>query len=296
MKTTRLFCLLTLIFTGLTFSSCSDDDNKNDNGNGNDGSGSVSDSISTTFGPKNVFTGDLLKTINGLTIKYNSDGLVEEISNSKQKTTFEYQSKTKSTGDITTVIMKYNDSEDPTESSIVKFTIGSNGFASSALKIKSDSSILKNLELKYNSDGQLNYVKCINIEDKENEVYTITYDKGNLTGIKIVNNDNRTEKVDTSYQTIEYTSEIHSNGIENKGCIMKFDYVFRTDLDDIDIAYYAGLLGRATKKLPLKNIERKSDGDENTNEFNWTLNEKGYPTKLIGYIENDDNISIVYGW
>lgn len=292
MKTTRLFCLLTLIFTGLTFSSCSDDDNKNDNGNGNDGSGSVSDSVSTTFGPKNVFTGDLPKIIDGSTIKYNSDGLVEEISDSRRKTTFEYQSKTKSTGNITTVIMKYNDFDQPTDSYTVKFTIGSNGFASSASKIDSDSTIFENWELKYNSDGLLNYMK--NNDDEDNDIYTITYDQGNLTGIKIAP-DNKNEKSDTTYQTIEYTSEIHPNGIENKGCIMLFNFTFYTGLKEMSTAYYAGLLGRATKKLPLKNIERKSDGDENTTEFNWTLNEKDYPSKL-SYIEGIYNVNSVFGW
>lgn len=277
MKTTRLLFLLTLILTGLTFSSCSSDDDDNDGGS------------STNFGPKNVFTGDLPKTIGESTITYNSDGLLQEVSNSYNKVTFEYPSQTKSTGSTTSVIMKNNDLNYPEDSYTVKFTIGSNGFASSALQTYADNST-DTWEFRYNSDGQLNYMKR---SEGDNEVTTITYANGNIAGVKIESEDKDEPVYSTS---IEYTSEAQPNGIENKGCIMFFDITIGIDMDEMDIAYYAGLLGRATKKLPLKKIERESDSNDTyTTVFDWTLNTKGYPTKL-SFKDGEYDESVNFGW
>lgn len=279
MKTKKLLFLLTLILTGLTFSSCSDDDDDNNNDKGG----------STNFGPKHVFTGDLPKTIIGATIKYNSNGLCEEISNSHVKYTFEYPSQTKSISSFKTVIMKYNDFDDPEDSYTVEFTIGSNGFASSALQTNADKST-ETWEFKYNSDGQLNYLKSV--DGNNINVTTITYANGNITNVKIES----VKKNYTTNQSIEYTSETHPNGIENKGCIMLFDLTFGTDTDTKDIVYYAGLLGRGTKKIPLKKVESESNSDDiSITLFNWTLNAEGYPTKLICKGGKYDE-SINFGW
>lgn len=277
MKTTKLLFLLTLIFTGLTFSSCSSDDDDNDGGG------------STTFGPKNVFTGDLPKTIGLSTIKYNSDGLLEEVSNSDEKYTFEYPSQPKSTGSTTTVIMKVNYPKYPEDNYTVKFTIGSNGFASSALQTYVDNTT-DTWEFKYNSDGQLNYMKR---SEGDNEITTITYTNGNITGVKMESDD----KSEPAYSaSIEYTSQTHQNGIENKGCIMLFDITIGIDMDEMDVAYYAGLLGRATKRLPLKKVESESgSNDTYTTVFDWTLNTKGYPTKL-SFKDGEYNESVNFGW
>lgn len=279
MKTKKLLFLLTLILTGLTFSSCSDDDDDNNNDKGG----------STNFGPKHVFTGDLPKTIIRATIKYNSNGLCEEISNSHVKYTFEYPSQTKSISSFKTVIMKYNDFDDPEDSYTVEFTIGSNGFASKALQTYVDKSI-DTWEFKYNSDEQLNYMKR---SEGDNEVTTITYTNGNITGIKM-ESDDKSEGIYTT--SIEYTSKTYPNGIENKGCIMFFETTFGVDMDEMDIAYYAGLLGRGTKKLPLKMVEKYSNTtDTDTTVFDWTLNTKGYPTKL-SFKKDNTYVHIDFGW
>ena len=52
--------------------------------------------------------------------------------------------------------------------------------------------------------------------------------------------------------SIYYTSEEIVNPIENVGCIMIFYIEFNVNLGYIEYAYYAGLLGRATKNLPVK--------------------------------------------
>ena len=71
--------------------------------------------------------------------------------------------------------------------------------------------------------------------------------------------------------TISYTSDSVETPIENKGCLMLFDTTFGVDMDEMKYAYYAGLLGKATKHLPVKN---------NEDEFVWTLNNDGYPIEM----------------
>ena len=151
MKIAKLLLLSTLILTGLSFSSCSDNDkngSENENGNGN----------AANFGPKNAFTGDLPKSIDGETIKYNVDGLVEEIFDSYGKVTFEYPSKTESANNSNIVIMKYYSNKYAKENYTIEIKIESNGFASSAFQKYADNSS-DTWEFKYNNDGQLNYVK-----------------------------------------------------------------------------------------------------------------------------------------
>lgn len=53
---------------------------------------------------------------------------------------------------------------------------------------------------------------------------------------------------------------------------MPFDIELRVDMDEMKCAYYAGLLGKATKHLPVKNKDFT---------LNWTLNNAGYPIKLV---------------
>lgn len=270
MKTTKLLFLLTLIFIGLTFSSCSSDDND-----------------ATNFNPKNVFNGPLPKEIGDYTYKYNSDGFLEEASEpeSNLKITFEYPSRTKSTGSISTVIMKYYNLIYPKYNFVVKFTIGSNGFASSALQTFTDNST-DTWEFRYNSDGQLNYMKWNYNDNEEVVTTTITYANGNITGVK-KESDDKTKSIRST--SIDYISENQPNGIDNKGCIMLFRKTIGVDMYDMNIAYYAGLLGRGTKKLPLKSVFTYSNFGrpfKYIDEYFWSLDTNGLPTELR--VKEDD--------
>ena len=50
---------------------------------------------------------------------------------------------------------------------------------------------------------------------------------------------------------------------------------------DVLYAYYAGLLGKATKDLPVKLVDNKHD-TQYTQNFSWTLNSAGYPISFKG--------------
>ena len=64
---------------------------------------------------------------------------------------------------------------------------------------------------------------------------------------------------------------------------MLFDTTFDIDMDEMRYAYYAGLLGKATKHLPLSSSR---EGDEEF--FDWSFNTDGFPTSLsAGYETNE---------
>ena len=65
---------------------------------------------------------------------------------------------------------------------------------------------------------------------------------------------------------------------------MLFDETLHIDLDQIGIAYYAGLLGKATKNLPVGYYDPEYDDSYS---FSWGINENGFPiwTDASGYRE-----------
>ena len=106
-----------------------------------------------------------------------------------------------------------------------------------------------------------------------NERTTIKYEAGNIvsTTEKAVNGTrNKTHKV-------YYTSQSVLSPIVNKGCIMLFDTTLGIDMDEMQYAYFAGLLGKATKHLPVRLVG--NEGDEES--FAWHLNASGYPTSMV---------------
>ena len=62
---------------------------------------------------------------------------------------------------------------------------------------------------------------------------------------------------------------------------MFFDDTFDIDIEELQYAYYAGLLGKATKHLPVRSIDEKNE----VSTFRWTLDSNGYPTR---FSEGDD--------
>jgi len=287
MKTTRLLFLLLFILSALIFLSCSsDDDNGNDEG-------------SYHFGPKNDFTRDLLKTYSYSTFTYNEDGLLKEVTNtvSGDKITFQYPPKTKSIANTTIVTMKVEKLKDPEIYYTIKLEIGSNGFATRGLETYANNSTLIR-EFKYNSDGQLNYIK--KSYGDYSDAVTLIYSNGNITRTEWEYN-SKYESVQPSIEySFEYTSDSHTEGIDNKGSIMLFSHFYYIPLGEMEFAYYAGLLGCGTKKLPLNRTETHTTNEivnsKRINNFDWNLNTKGYPTKATISIEGLNYVSFDFGW
>ncbi len=116
---------------------------------------------------------------------------------------------------------------------------------------------------KYNSDGQMCWMKRT---EGGNELTDITYKDGDI--VKVV----QTSETDSDVYTT--TINYGDNLIPNKCGAMFFDYCFAIDLDEMDVAYWAGLLGKATKHLPFLG-ER----------YCWILDDNGFAI-AIGYSDD----------
>ena len=130
-----------------------------------------------------------------------------------------------------------------------------------------------------------------------NEITTITYTDGNITKTSTISEDE--PDVNSEYN-IYYTSDAIKTPLENKGCLMLFDATFGIDMDEMDFAYYAGLLGKATKNLPIRYTSQSTISgiaSEDTRDFSWSVNSNGYPTKLSmkslnDYTTNEDKVFV----
>ena len=61
----------------------------------------------------------------------------------------------------------------------------------------------------------------------------------------------------------------------NKGCLIFFETGLGVDLDNLQNAYYAGMLGKATKHLPIYNMDK--DNEKAT--FEWTSTKTAFQLK-----------------
>lgn len=244
MKISNLLYLMTISVL-MCFASCSSD----------------SDDDSFTIGPQNVFKAGRLSKVGTDNLSYNENGLLREIGSA----TFEYPKNNK------TVILKENNR-------IIRLEIGNNGFVDKAIETINDN-VVRNWSFKYNESNQLSFIEN-NHDNYGLTTTTITYKDGNISEIKEVSE----KKESIVLKSFEYTSEDYTDGIDNKGSLMLFDMNYFIDLADVENAFFAGLLGQATKKLPLKMNFRSYIGDNVSYKQeivnNWKIDEKGYPTYL----------------
>lgn len=272
----------------LGFTACSDDD-ENENGEG--GGSTV-----TVVKPSEVFKGGLPKSAAGMSISQNKEGLVTSIiGEDGEKVVFEYffaETKADATKDRAKITVT-DDEGDVTE---LNLQLNSNGYVEYCNSIDhagtSDASEFT-WEMKYDADGHL-------IEMRRSE------GSGELT--KITYKDGDAVKTSTSYMgggdmngdgvldgndewedgaIIDYTTGEIATPIDNKGCLMMFDELLDVDMDEMIYAYYGGMLGKATKHLPLAMRDADDTSVELSN-YKWTLNSDGYPTQLLIKDEGDE--------
>lgn len=265
----------------LGFTACSDDD-ENENGEGGG-------STATVVKPSEVFKGGLPKSAAGMSITQNKEGLVTSIiGEDGEEAVFEYffaETKADATKDRAKITVT-DDEGDVTE---LNLQLNSNGYVEYCNSIDhagtSDASEFT-WEMKYDADGHL-------IEMRRSE------GSGELT--KITYKDGDAVKTSTSYMgggdmngdgvldgndewedgaIIDYTTGEIATPIDNKGCLMMFDELLDVDMDEMIYAYYGGMLGKATKHLPLAMRDADDTSVELSN-YKWTLNSDGYPTQLL---------------
>ena len=264
MKKTITIALLTAAVIGATsfFSSCS---NKNDDDLIVDG---WPDPV--TIDLSKVFTNGMPKEADSMIIQTDDRGLVTGIQTKDEMVSFKYiHTKTRAIV-VPNVIMKV---ERNGKATVYIMYLNKNGFVRRCVIEQKENTKEDTWRFTYNDNDQL--INIIHSADNYKEL-TLTYKDSNISEIetKTIVSQTTTRKKDTC--KVAYTSDTTPAPIVNKGNIMLFNTTFGIDIGAMKYAYYAGLLGKATKNLPVQLINKSG----NKTNFTWTVNSNGFPTSM----------------
>ncbi|MBF1456388.1 MAG: DUF4595 domain-containing protein [Prevotella nigrescens] len=230
--------------------------------------------------PTKVFVNGMPKMVDGSVFTRDFKGRLSSIYNREENVliAFAYTSSILGTKDVPNVVMTVTDADERT---VYNLFLNKDGFVKYCDEIdyeeKGNNPKTTTWNFEYNSDGQL--IKAVQSKDGVKTSSTIAYNDGDA--VETVTMSEKDGK-ETDHYRIYYTSKKVTLPIENRGCIMSFDVALGLDLDHLHGAYYAGMLGKATKHLPIYNMDK--DNDKTT--FDWTFNNNGFPTKIV--VKSDD--------
>ena len=266
MKKTITIAFLTAAVIGATsfFSSCSI---KND-----DDSDWIIDRRPdpVTIDLSKVFTNGTPKEVDSMTIQTDERGLVTSIKTKDEMVSFKYfNTKTRAIV-IPNVVMKVERNGDTT---FYRMYLNNNGFVRGCMIEQKENTKEDTWRFTYNDNDQL--INIIHSAD-DYKKFNLTYKDSNISEIetKTIVSQTTTRKKDTC--KVAYTSTATPTPIVNKGNIMLFNTTFGIDIGAMKYAYYAGLLGKATKNLPVQLINKSG----NKTNFTWTFNSNGFPTAM----------------
>ena len=238
----------------------------------------------TDVNPRNVFPLGLPKKISEKVLTLNEKGQLVQFSepNSNDRATFEYKDVALGSTQAPQVILTETDEPDK---HVYELYLNRDGFVTHAKEThyRNDHIAGKaTWDFAYNADNQLKDAKCST--DKKHIV--LEYQNGN-----VVKTTTTTVVKPTEVTTITYATA-STRPIENKTGVMLFGATLDADLDYIEAAYYAGLLGKPSKNLPLQS---EKSGDKAT--FKWTLDGNGNPTVLNYSFSNlSENFRFPFTW
>ena len=264
MKKTITIALLAVAVIGATFvlSSCS---NKNDDDWIID---SWPDPV--TIDLSKVFTNGMPKEVDSMTIQTDDNGLVTGIKTKDETVSFKYNNTKTRAIVIPNVFMKV---ERNGKTTVYRMYLNNNGFVRGCMREQKENTKEDTWYFAYNDNDQLTNITHSADTYKR---FILTYKDGNSSEIetKTILSPATTKQKDTC--KVAYTSTTTPTPIVNKGNIMLFNTTFGIDMGAIKYAYYAGLLGKATKNLPVQLIDKNG----NKNNFTWTVNSNGFPTAM----------------
>ena len=238
----------------------------------------------TDVNPRNVFPLGLPKKISENVLTLNEKGQLVQFSEpkSKDRATFEYKDVALGSTQAPQVILTETDEPDK---HVYELYLNRDGFVTHAKEThySNDHIIGKaTWDFAYNADNQLKDVKCST--DKKHIV--LEYQNGN-----VVKTTTTTVGKPTEVTTITYATA-STRPIENKTGVMLFAATLDADFDNLEAAYYAGLLGKPSKNLPLQS---EKSGDKAT--FKWTLDSNGNPTTFNHSFSNSsESFQISFTW
>ena len=265
MKNLFKFSCLAFALVAMTLTSCSSNDD--------DPEVKPDD---TSF-VNNVFTNGLPASVNGASITVNEKGQVTTITNQDGGDDIVFEYGEFSRAGKFDVRMYMVDPETGEKGDMFYVRLNKEGFASYVEGIDSyDDEVWCQFEFSYNKAGQLENIKELGDRGEIIDEFRLTYTDGDITKI---------EEDDEYVYNYFYTNSKYKEPVLNKGCIMFFsqgDMFEPIDLDDFEWAYYAGLLGKATKHLPMASDEDGLDYIE----FGWKFNSNQMPVEFWGYAED----------
>lgn len=262
----------------MTFASCSDNDGDEPDINPTD----------VAF-VKNVFPLGLPISINDGAFVVNDKGQLTKITDTDRDGDVIFEYGDLSRADKFQVHMSVYDTSDNDIYKDYYIQLNEKGFAT-YVEESSDGELYCKYHFSYNNDDQLAYIKVVDVDNGKDELdveYRLTYSNGDLT---------KTEEIwdgESSAYTYVYTNSSHPQPVVNKGCIMLYaeEDCFEIDMDELKWAFYAGLLGKATKNLPMGYVDEDNEGEE----FVWELNSSQLPVKF--YADGDTSYpDVVIRW
>ena len=238
----------------------------------------------TDVNPRNVFPLGLPKKISELVLTLNEKGQLIQLAepNDDERITFEYKDVALGSTQAPQVILTETDEPDK---HVYELYLNRNGFVTHAKEThyRNDHIAGKaTWDFAYNADNQLKDAKCST--DKKHIV--LEYQNGNVVKTTTTATGKPTEVTTITYATAS------TRPIENKTGVMLFGATLDADLDYLEAAYYAGLLGKPSKNLPLQS---EKSGDKAN--LKWTLDSNGYPTALDHSFSNSsERFSTTFTW
>ena len=221
----------------------------------------------TDINPRNVFPLGLPKKISENVLTLNEKGQLIQFAepNGDERITFEYKDVALGSTQAPQVILTETDEPDK---HVYELYLNQDGFVTHAKEThyRNDHIAGKaTWDFAYNADNQLKDVKCST--DKKHIV--LEYQNGNVVKTTTTAAGKPTEVTTITYATAS------TRPIENKTGVMLFGATLDADFDNLEAAYYAGLLGKPSKNLPLQS---EKSGNKATSK--WTLDSNGNPTAL----------------
>nr|WP_315456707.1 DUF4595 domain-containing protein [uncultured Prevotella sp.] len=217
-----------------------------------------------------VFTNGMPKEVDSMTIQTDDRGLVTGIKTKEETVSFKYNNTKTRAIVIPNVFMKV---ERNGKTTVYRMYLNNNGFVRECMKEQNENTKEDTWHFAYNDNDQLTNITHSADTYKR---FILTYKDGNISEIetKTILSPATTKQKDTC--KVAYTSTATPTPIVNKGNIMLFNTTFGIDIGAIKYAYYAGLLGKATKNLPIQLIDKNG----NKNNFTWIVNSNGFPTAM----------------
>lgn len=235
---------------------------------------------------EDVMPGGLPTSIGGNAFTTNANGQLTKVGSGEDAVTFEYGT---FLADGKVFSVRINDDDD-----YIYCQTNAQGYVTYAYEVYDDGDT-DGWNFEYNAAGQLTKLS----RTEGNYVCNITYENGDIT--KVVSEENESdEDGDYFYKseyTFTYTNSEFSTKVPNKGNLMLFDTFYQIDMDEMEVAYFAGLLGKATTNLPMGYTEKYTSTSYNntySETYNWEFNDNQLPTKF--WTSDDPYYKMTFVW